>query len=89
MFIGIRNRYCVICQKSNNKNQQIPKHVCFMNWSKSATGMEADAIIEGFKQSVEMHGLKYNKLIGKIFNFYILRFCQTYTFVYKHFLISY
>lgn len=28
-----------------------------MNWSKSATGMEADAISEGFKQSMEMHGL--------------------------------
>lgn len=37
-----------------------------MNWSKSATGMEADAIAEGFKQSIDMHGLKYNKLIGKI-----------------------
>ncbi|CAI6373596.1 unnamed protein product [Macrosiphum euphorbiae] len=26
--------------------------------------MEADAIADGFKQSVEQHGLKYNKLIG-------------------------
>lgn len=65
MFIGIRNRYCVICQKSLNKKEPIPTHVCFMNWSKSATGMEADAVMEGFKQSVEMHGLKYDKIIGK------------------------
>lgn len=27
--------------------------------------MEADAIAEGFKLSVSLHGLKYNKLIGK------------------------
>lgn len=27
--------------------------------------MEADAILEGFTQSISMHGLKYNKLIGK------------------------
>jgi hypothetical protein len=27
--------------------------------------MEADGIVEGFSRSVEMHGLKYNKLIGK------------------------
>ena len=37
-----------------------------MNWSKGATSIEADAVAEGFKKSVEMHGLKYNKLIGKI-----------------------
>jgi len=28
--------------------------------------MEADAVADGFKQSVEMYGLKYNKLIGKL-----------------------
>jgi len=28
--------------------------------------MEADAIADRFKQSVEMHGLKYNKLIGTL-----------------------
>jgi len=26
--------------------------------------MEADSIAEGFKRSMELHGLKYNKLIG-------------------------
>lgn len=26
--------------------------------------MEADGIVEGFLNSVQMHGLKYNKLIG-------------------------
>lgn len=36
-----------------------------MNWSKGATSIEADAISEGFLNSVELHGLKYNKLIGK------------------------
>lgn len=37
-----------------------------MNWTKGATSIEADAIAEGFKISVQMHGLKFNKLIGKI-----------------------
>jgi len=37
-----------------------------MNWKKGATSMEADAIADGFKQSVEQHGLKYNKLIGTL-----------------------
>lgn len=40
-------------------------HECFLNWSKGATSIEADAIAEGFLCSIKMHGLKYNKLIGK------------------------
>jgi len=35
-----------------------------MNWRKAATAMEADAVAEGFKKSIELHGLKFNKLIG-------------------------
>jgi len=27
--------------------------------------MEADGVVEGFSRSIEMHGLKYNKLIGR------------------------
>lgn len=26
--------------------------------------MEADIIVEGFKKSMEMHGLKYHRLVG-------------------------
>lgn len=68
LFIGIRNRYCCTCERAKNKNCEPPSHTCFLNWSKSATSMESDAVAEGFKTSVEMHGLKYNKLIGNICN---------------------
>ncbi|CAH1721716.1 unnamed protein product [Aphis gossypii] len=64
LFVGIRNRYCIICQRAKNKKLSPPDHTCFLNWKKGATSMEADAIADGFKQSLEMHGLKYNKLIG-------------------------
>lgn len=37
-----------------------------MNWDKASTGMEADGIAEGFVRSVELHGLKFNRLIGNI-----------------------
>lgn len=43
------------------------KHECFINWNKASTSMEADAILEGFSKSVEMHGLKYNCLIGNLY----------------------
>lgn len=69
MFIGIRNRYCVLCQRAANKKTTVPNNKCFLNWTKGATSMEADAIAEGFKRSVEIHSLKFNKLIGKyVFN---------------------
>jgi len=61
LFIGIRNKYCVICQRSESKNE----NECFLNWTKASTSMETDGIVEGFLKSVEMHGLKYNRLIGK------------------------
>lgn len=64
LFIGIRNRYCLICQRAKNANVAIQEHVCFMNWNKAATAMEADAVAEGFKRSIELHGLKFNKLIS-------------------------
>lgn len=39
---------------------------CFINWKKSSTSMEADGVVEGFLKSLEMHGLKFNRLIIKI-----------------------
>ncbi|XP_060855780.1 uncharacterized protein LOC132950906 [Metopolophium dirhodum] len=64
LFVGIRNKYCCICQKSKNSKKVAPDHQCFLNWKKSSTSMEADGVVEGFMKSEEMHGLKYNCLIG-------------------------
>ncbi|KAL4083125.1 hypothetical protein QTP88_028455 [Uroleucon formosanum] len=64
LFVGIRNRYCCICERSSTLKLKANEHNCFLNWRKSATGMEADGIAEGFVKSVEMHGLKYSRLIG-------------------------
>lgn len=36
-----------------------------MNYNKASTSMEADGVVEGFVNSIQMHGLKYNCLIGK------------------------
>lgn len=64
LFLGIRNKYCCICERAQKLEIPIPKHKCFKNWSKSATSMEEDIIVEGFQRSLEMHGVKYNMLIG-------------------------
>jgi len=65
LYVGIRNRYCVICERAKNSENSVEEHICFLNWSKGATSIEADAISEGFLKSVSLHGLKFNKLIGK------------------------
>lgn len=62
--MGIRNRYCSICQRSALRKEEKPPHNCFLNWTKSSTAMEAEGILEGFLNSVQMHGLKFNKPIG-------------------------
>lgn len=54
----------MICERSNNKKIETPNHICFLNWKQGATSIEADAIAEGFKRSIEIHGVKYCKLIG-------------------------
>lgn len=36
-----------------------------MNWNKASTSMEADGVLEDFLNSIQMHWLKYNCLIGK------------------------
>lgn len=81
LFIGIKNKYCIICQKSKTKNEIKPVHECFMNWTKASTSMEADGVVEGFKNSISMHGLKYNQIIGRlniIFIIFNLFFCVNY-----------
>lgn len=64
LFLGIRNSYCSVCAVASNKKIEVKKHKCFKNWSGSSTAMEADGVVEGFKCSINMHGLKYTKLIG-------------------------
>ena len=64
LFIGVRNKYCSICAINNRNDKPIPTHQCYRNWSGSSTSMEADIILEGFRQSEEMHGLRYLWLIG-------------------------
>ncbi|KAK5640569.1 hypothetical protein RI129_011380 [Pyrocoelia pectoralis] len=64
LFVGIRNKYCSICDRCSSKNIPSPAHSCCKNWTGSSTAMESDIIVEGFQQSISMHGLKYTQLVG-------------------------
>jgi hypothetical protein len=59
LFLGIRNKYCAMCSKNQEKS-----HLCFKNWDGSSSAMESDIILEGYKLSMEMHGVKYAFLVG-------------------------
>jgi hypothetical protein len=56
-------RSCVICDKVNDE-EEIPFHTCFKNWNDSAQAMESDIILEGFRRSLDDHGLMYRYMVG-------------------------
>lgn len=64
LYMAVKNKYCMICARAENKNKPIPDHICFKNYTGSSSGMESTALVEGFKTSVETHGLIYSKLIA-------------------------
>nr|XP_022904792.1 uncharacterized protein LOC111416906 isoform X2 [Onthophagus taurus] len=64
IFVGVRNKFCTVCCRAENKNVVVPKHVCFKNWTGSSSSMEADIVVEGFNQSIAMHGVKYLKFVA-------------------------
>ncbi|KAL4119849.1 hypothetical protein QTP88_012613 [Uroleucon formosanum] len=64
LFIDIRNKYCCICHRLSTLGIESKDHLCFKNWNSPSTAMEADIIVEGFKNSLDMHNLIYNRIIG-------------------------
>ncbi|EZA48921.1 hypothetical protein X777_12972 [Ooceraea biroi] len=66
LFVGVRNKYCVLCDMAEQRGVEVRKHKCYKNFDSNAssTRMESDAIVEGFKSSLEIHGLIYKTLIA-------------------------
>jgi len=66
LFIGIRNKFCTVCNMAERKSLEPKSHKCYKNFDSkaSSTSMESDTIVEGFKCSLEMHGLIYKTVIA-------------------------
>ncbi|KYN12183.1 hypothetical protein ALC57_15649 [Trachymyrmex cornetzi] len=62
----IRNKFCTVCDMTERKNVKAKVHKCYKNFdgNASSTSMESDIIVEGFKNSIEMHGLIYRTVIA-------------------------
>ena len=59
LHIGVRNKYCYLC----NNNSNTP-HTCFKNWEQDSQSMEGDIIFDGFKEAETKHGVRYMRIIG-------------------------
>ncbi|KAH9631922.1 hypothetical protein HF086_000259 [Spodoptera exigua] len=64
LFMSVKNKYCCICARSEKRNTTPRAHQCFKNYSGTSTAMESAILVEGFKQSVEMHNLIYARFIA-------------------------
>lgn len=52
-----------MCARSKDKAEE---HHCWKNWNinDSSAGMETSMVVEGFRKSEEMYGVRYHKLIA-------------------------
>ncbi|EFN85639.1 hypothetical protein EAI_17609, partial [Harpegnathos saltator] len=66
IFVGIRNKFCTVCDIAERKVIKPRAHKCYKNFDRNAssTSMESDAIAEGFKSSLEMYGLIYKTVVA-------------------------
>lgn len=64
--MGVKNKYCSICIRSGLGSKEVKEHCCTKNWldQNGSSDMEAAIIVEGFKQSEPMYGIRYQKLIA-------------------------
>ena len=63
LHIGIRNKYCYICQRAESVACKAEAHDFFKNWDLSSQAMEADIIVEEFLKANE-YGIRYMTLIA-------------------------
>ncbi|GBM18150.1 hypothetical protein AVEN_75556-1, partial [Araneus ventricosus] len=64
LFIGVRNKVCLICLSISKGRTKERKHACWKNWNGSSTAMESDAIVEGLLYLESTHGIRCTRMIG-------------------------
>lgn len=64
LFVGVKNKYWIICHRASQQNEPPRSHVCYKNCNSTSTSMESSIVVEGFKESIPMHNIIYDKLIG-------------------------
>ena len=71
LWTATREKACAVCDYAAKKKKAAAReHKCAKNWTRGSTAMEADIILEGFKSSMEMHKLRFTKMIGIFFGIF-------------------
>ncbi|GFR09305.1 uncharacterized protein TNCT_24351 [Trichonephila clavata] len=64
IFIGIRNKICLICQAIEASRIPDKNHICYKNWNGSSTGMESDIIVEGVQFLETVHHIRCTRIVA-------------------------
>ena len=50
LFVGVRNKFCTVCDRAQRGGTEPKVHKCYKNFDRNAssTSMKSDAIVEGF-----------------------------------------
>jgi hypothetical protein len=62
--MGVCNRYCYPCARATKLDTVAKPHRCYRNYEGTSTGMEQHIIVDGFRASEEMHGVRFKYMIG-------------------------
>lgn len=62
--MGVKNKFCATCAKTKIEDEA-KNHQYFKNWKSfdGSSAMEAAVVVQGFKESERMYGIRYHKLI--------------------------
>ncbi|GFX42953.1 uncharacterized protein TNCV_4058771 [Trichonephila clavipes] len=63
IFIGIRNKICLICQAVETGRIPDKNHICYKNWNGSSTGMEGN-IVERVQFLEAVHHIRCTRIVA-------------------------
>jgi len=61
---GVRNKYCYRCSSAESRHCEPTPHLCFRNWNDTTQVLEANIIVEGFREAEKTHGVCYMRWIA-------------------------
>lgn len=66
VYVGVRNKFCAVCEWAARHDMACREHKCFKNWdrNRASTAMEKDILVEGFNTSIQRQNLIYKTLIA-------------------------
>ena len=64
LHVGVRQKYCLTCVKAEGTGEPAKDHECFHDWTHSSQSMEADILLQAFKECEEKFGVRYMRLVG-------------------------